>query len=142
MLKVWKLSAQYFKGTLMQVRQPLYMFVLIKYNTLKISYSQSYEFSSYLPVKFVFFLESRLFFNIFYCSCMFANKKNFSQTIRLNNSIILRIKNVKLSGYYFFMNTNTKGDFKSALVYLWYINVTFWKIDFQFQFWTWLQQKV
>ena len=29
---------------------------------------------SFLPVKFVFFLKSRLLFNVFYCFCMFVNK--------------------------------------------------------------------
>ena len=38
-----------------------------KDNNLKISPSSSEEFSSYLPVKFVNFLKSRLIFNIFYC---------------------------------------------------------------------------
>ena len=38
---------------------------------------QSYgflKFSSYAPVKLVFFLKSRLIFNISYCFCMFVNK--------------------------------------------------------------------
>ena len=45
-----------------------------KNSTLKISYSSSLELFSYLPVKFVFFLKSRLFFNTLYCYCMFVNK--------------------------------------------------------------------
>ena len=32
------------------------------------------EFSSYSPVKFVFFLKNRLFFNEFYCFWLFVNK--------------------------------------------------------------------
>ena len=39
------------------------------------------------------------------------------QTSRAINSIILRIKNVKFSGYCFYMETN-RVIFKSALVYL------------------------
>ena len=45
-----------------------------KNNNLKISYSESKEFSSYLPVKFVNFLKSKLIFNIFYCFGMFVNR--------------------------------------------------------------------
>ena len=39
------------------------------------------------PVEFVFFLKSRLIFNIFYCFCMFVNKHfaNFTG-IKLENS--------------------------------------------------------
>ena len=71
-------------------------------NTLKISGSYSKEFSSYSPVKFVFFLKSRLLFNVFYCFCMFVNK--LFQSLRVTNSRILRIKNAKLSRYYFDIN--------------------------------------
>ena len=41
---------------------------------LKISHSLSHEFLSYSLVKFVYFVKSRLIFNIFYCFCMFVNK--------------------------------------------------------------------
>ena len=34
------------------------------------------------------------------------------QTLRANNSRILRIKNAKFSRYCFYMNTNIKGDFR------------------------------
>ena len=51
----------------------LHMFVY-KNNILKISHSESEEFSSYSPLKFVFFLKSSLLFNLFYCFCMFVNK--------------------------------------------------------------------
>ena len=43
-------------------------------NTPKISHSKSYKLSSYLPVKFVFFVKIRLIFNVFHCLCMFVNK--------------------------------------------------------------------
>ena len=45
-----------------------------KNNTMKNSHSWPQEFSSYSSVKFVFFLKSRLIFNVFYCFCMFVNK--------------------------------------------------------------------
>ena len=32
------------------------------------------EFLSYSPVKFVFFLKSRLLLNVLYCFCLFVNK--------------------------------------------------------------------
>ena len=34
------------------------------------------------------------------------------QTLRINNSKTLGIKNTKFSGYYFYMNTNIYGDFQ------------------------------
>ena len=43
-------------------------------NTLKISHSESWEYSSYSLVTFVNFLKSRLLFNVFYHFCMFVNK--------------------------------------------------------------------
>ena len=37
------------------------------------------------------------------------------QTLRVSNSRILRIKNAKLSGYYFYMNLNIWGDFEICI---------------------------
>ena len=37
------------------------------------------------------------------------------QSLRLNNSRILRIKNEKLSEYYFYMNKNIQGDFQICI---------------------------
>ena len=34
------------------------------------------------------------------------------QTLRVNNSRILRTKNAKFSGYYFYLNTDIWGDFQ------------------------------
>ena len=56
-----------------------------KHNTLKILHFLSQEFLSYLPVKFVYFVKSRLFFNI---------------------SKIFKIQNAKFFEYCFCMNTN------------------------------------
>ena len=75
-----------------------------KNNTLKILHPHSEEFSSYSPVKFVFFLKSRLLFNVCYCVCL--------QSLR---SRIIRIKNAKLSGYYFDINWNLYGDFQICI---------------------------
>ena len=54
----WFLYPEMLKGTLMQIWKSLYLF----------------KFTSYSPVKFAFFLKSRLIFNIFFCFCMFVNK--------------------------------------------------------------------
>ena len=78
---------------------------LYENNTLKNLHSQLQEFSSYSPVKFVYFLKSRLLF-------LYVCKTNILQTLRANNSRILRIKNPKFSGCYFDFNTNMYGDFK------------------------------
>ena len=37
------------------------------------------------------------------------------QTLLVNNSKILTIKNAKLSGYYFYMNLNIWGDFQICI---------------------------
>ena len=37
------------------------------------------------------------------------------QTLRVNNSRILTIKNAKFSGYYFYMNLNIQGDFQICI---------------------------
>ena len=37
------------------------------------------------------------------------------QTVREYNSRIPRIKNVKFSGYYFYLNTNIQGDFQICI---------------------------
>ena len=37
------------------------------------------------------------------------------QTLRVSNSRILRIKNAKLSGCYFYMNLNMWGDFQICI---------------------------
>ena len=37
------------------------------------------------------------------------------QNLRVNNSIIIRIKNETLSRYYFYMNSNTQGDFQICI---------------------------
>ena len=42
-------------------------------------------------------------------------KTNFPQTLRVNNSRILRIKNVKFSGYYFHKNTSILGEFQICI---------------------------
>ena len=42
--------------------------------TLKMAHPKFSEFSSYLPVRFINFLKSRLIFNIFYCFWMLVNK--------------------------------------------------------------------
>ena len=59
------------------------------------------QFLSYSPIQFVFFLKSRLFFNIFCCFWMFVNKHfaNFTVT-----RVYFRV-------YYFYMNRNWQENF-------------------------------
>ena len=52
----------------------LYARLHIKLRCWKFHVLINLRFSSYLPVKFVFFLKVRLLFNIFYCFSMFGNK--------------------------------------------------------------------
>ena len=44
---------------------------------------------------------------------MFVNE-DFASLL-VNNSRTLRIKNAQFSGYYFYINTNIKGDFKICI---------------------------
>ena len=46
---------------------------------------------------------------------MFLYVCNISQTLRVYNSRIIRIKNEKLSGYNFYMNMKTQGDFQICI---------------------------
>ena len=65
------------------------------------------------------------------------------QTLRVNNSTILTIKNAKLSGYYFYTNLNIWGDFQicfSVPLMTNFFNkfkkLCFWSICLSFsQFW-------
>ena len=41
--------------------------------------------------------------------------KKINQFLRVNNSRILTIKNVKFSGYYFYMNLNIWGDLQFCI---------------------------
>ena len=68
-----------------------------KHNALTILHFLSQGFSSYLPVNFVYFVKSRLFFNI---------------------SRISKIQNAKFFEYCFCMNTNYREIFKFALAHL------------------------
>ena len=64
---------------------------------------------SYLSVKFVSFLKSRLIFNAFFCFWMFLT--NFQYISRKHISKSKRFFNVKSSTYYFHMETGILTDF-------------------------------
>ena len=64
---------------------------------------------SYLPVKFVFSLKSRLLFNVFYFFCMFVNKH--SRYVKCTYLKRERCYNVQSAWYYFYMKTNILQDF-------------------------------
>ena len=53
---------------------------------------------------------------------------NISQTLRVYNSRIHKIKNVKFSGYYFYMNLNAWGDFQICCTFK---NSMTWKRGFK-----------
>ena len=71
-----------------------------KNTTLKISHSWSQEFSSYSPLKFVFFVKSRLIFNVSLCFTMFVYKHftNF-RGIQLENSYALKWIYIEMNIY-------------------------------------------
>ena len=68
---------------------------------------------SYLPVKFVCFLKSRLVFNIFYCFLMFINKHFiYLGCASLKNEWCYY---TKPSAYYFYMRTKISEDFQICI---------------------------
>ena len=69
--------------------------------------------SSYLPAKFVFFLKSRLLFNIFYSFCMFVNKHFILSNT--HNSKSKWCDNAKLLEYYFYVKKKMSVDFQICI---------------------------
>ena len=88
---------------------------LYRNNTLKVSHSWSSEFSSYLSVKFVLFLKSRLLSNILYCFCLLISMSHISN-VHISKS--KRFYNVKLSVYYFYVKMRISADFHFFNCYL------------------------
>ena len=87
------------------------LYVCVHKKIIPVSLSYSQEFSSYLPVKFINFLKSRLIFNMFYCFWMFVNKIS-----RAHFSKCKRCFNVKSSTYYYFLvKTNILADFQVCI---------------------------
>ena len=93
----------FFKGTLMQIWKSPYMFEFI-YKTMlwKFRFLNPKNPKSYLSVKFVNFLKSRLIFN-------------FSHISRAHISKTKRCFNVKSSQYYFHMNVRILTDFQICI---------------------------
>ena len=60
-------------------------------------------------MKFLFFLKSRLLFNILYCFCMFVNKHFIITGVYISK--IKRCYNSKLSAYYFQVKTKISVEF-------------------------------
>ena len=52
------------------------------------------------------------------------------QTLRVNNSKILTIKNPKFSGYYFYTNLNVWGDFQICISVPLIISLAIWVFSF------------
>ena len=88
-----------------------------KYNT-KISPPESYEFSSYLPAKFVFFLKSRLLFSVFYYYfCMFCKQTFRIFKVRISKKVEgVIMRNLRVT--FFIWRQMYCKIFISALVYL------------------------
>ena len=82
-----------------------------KNNTLKILHSESLEFSSYSPLKFVFFLKSRLLFNVLYCFCMFVNKHFANLKCSYENCYNEMCYKVQSAWSYFYTKKNVLQDF-------------------------------
>ena len=83
-----------------------------KNNTLKISHSWSYDFSRYLPLKFVSSLKSRLIFNIYHF-WMFVNKLFACLTCAYLKS--KSFFNVEFWTYYFHIKTKILADFQICI---------------------------
>ena len=78
---------------------------------MKISHSESYEFSSYSPVKFVFFLKSRLLFSVFYYYfCMFCKQTFRIFKVRISKKVEgVIMRNLRVT--FFYMKANVLQDF-------------------------------
>ena len=74
---------------------------------LKMSYLKIFYFLRYAQLRYV----KRLFTNIQKQQKLAYFLRNLT-TSRENNSRIIEIKNVKFSGYCFYMNTNVQEDFQ------------------------------
>ena len=76
----------------------------------KILDQNSFYFLKFADTRYVKSLLTNIWkqYNILKISLLFNKFTNFTA----NNSIILRIRNAKFSGYYFYMNTNIKRDFQ------------------------------
>ena len=76
----------------------------------KILDQNSFYFLKFADTRYVKSLLTNIWkqYNILKISLLFNKFTNFTA----NNSIILRIRNAKFSGYCFYMNTNIKRDFQ------------------------------
>ena len=76
----------------------------------KILDQNSFYFLKFADTRYVKSLLTNIWkqYNILKISLLFNKFTNFTA----NNSIILRIRNAKFSGYYFYRNTNIKRDFQ------------------------------
>ena len=99
-LLIFSLKVTIMHVTIMHVWEFHFMLAQYKNNTLKILLSWTYDFSSYLPGKFAFFLQNRLLFNIFYCK----------QTV-VHISQKVKCYNVKPSACYFYAKTEDISRF-------------------------------
>ena len=64
------------------------------------------------------YIDQRVVVSLRYSIVLVCLLKNISQTLQVNNSGILTIKNAKISGIIFIGTLTYRESFKSALVYL------------------------
>ena len=105
--KMWS-SVKLVKGTLMQIWKFHFILEFIQKQCPENFASLNLRTLSYFPVKFLFFLKSRLIFKRFYCLCMFLNKHFIKTGAYISKS--KRCWNAKLSVYYLYVKTKTSLD--------------------------------
>ena len=96
----------------MQIRK--FQYIPNIYNTLKISHSQFWELSRYLPVNFEFFLKRMQLVNLCYCFCMFVNKYLFHIS-RVRITCTKCCYNAKPSACYFCLKRKISVDFQICI---------------------------
>ena len=112
----WK-SVWQIKGTLMQIWKYCKCIANVsssyKNNITQIAHNNTFHFLRYAHFRFVNLLTKiQKQKNTLKSSLHFKKKK---QTLRVNNSKILRIQNAKFSGYHFYMDTKILRDFQICI---------------------------
>ena len=81
-----------------------------KNNTVKISHSESWEFSSYPPVKFVVFLKSRVYYSRVHILFLYVCKQIFRRSkVRISQKVKVAIMR-NLRDTIFYMRTDVLQD--------------------------------
>ena len=86
----------------------------IKNSITKIAHYNTFHFLRYARFKYVKCLSTNIYKTIKYVK-KYPTLLRKIQTLRENNSRILRIRNAKFSAYHFNINTNTWKDFRICI---------------------------